>query len=65
MAEASRDRYWVSVYYQCCNAYQRVYFQKGARNAVGRCPRCLREIRFELTQDGEVGRFFRADLENE
>ncbi len=56
-----RDRFWVSVHFDCCNVYQRVYFPKGSRSATGRCPRCLRTVSFELSEDGERGRFFRAN----
>ena len=58
--EGARGRFWVSVHYRCCNIYQRVYFKKGTQSASGRCPRCLREVSFELTEDGERGRFFSA-----
>ncbi len=60
---ASRDRYWVSVHYRCCNVYQRVYFPRGSHFATGRCPRCLREVSFQLTEEGEHGRFFTAEEE--
>ncbi len=58
--EASRDRFWVSVHFRCCNVYQRVYFRKGAGETTGRCPRCLREVHFELSEDGDPDRFFSA-----
>ena len=59
--DRARGRFWVSVHFQCCHVYQRVYFAKGAIHASGHCPRCLREVQFELTEDGESGRFFTAE----
>jgi hypothetical protein len=61
MAEAARDRFWVSVMFRCCRVYQRVYFRAGAVTAVGRCPRCLQIVRFEIREDGTDGRFFTAE----
>ena len=57
-----QDRIWVSVYFRCCHVYQRIYFKKGACVTQGRCPRCLKEVEFELSENGEPGRFFSADL---
>jgi hypothetical protein len=62
MAEAARDRFWVSVMFRCCHVYQRVYFRAGATTAEGRCPRCLQLVRFEIREDGTDGRFFSAEL---
>ncbi len=56
-----QNRYWVSVHYRCCNVYQRVYFAKGCCTAHGHCPRCLREVRFRLTEDGDDARFYTAE----
>lgn len=58
---AGQKRHWVSVFYRCCNVYQRVYFRRGKVEAHGNCPRCFREVRFRLSQDGDTGRFFTAD----
>lgn len=58
---ARPPRVWVSVHFRCCNVYQRVYFARGAVEAVGRCPSCLREIRFRLDENAEPGRFFSAE----
>lgn len=58
---AGQSRFWVSVHYRCCNVYQRVYFAQGAAEAVGHCPKCLREVRFRLTQSGDRTRFFAAE----
>ncbi|MFQ5653300.1 MAG: hypothetical protein ACE5GW_01040 [Planctomycetota bacterium] len=60
---AGRDRFWVSVHFRCCNVYQRVYFRKESQVAGGRCPHCLRPVRFEIREDGERGRFFSAEIE--
>ncbi len=62
MAEPpSQERYWVSVFYRCCHVYQRVYFSQGAQEAQGRCPRCLGEVNFRITEDGDHARFFATE----
>ena len=61
MERPGLHRVWVSVYFECCNAYVRVYFPKGRTETSGRCPRCLRPVRFVLSEDGDPGRFFRAE----
>ena len=62
MGEAPRQRrHWVSVLYRCCNVYHRVYFAVAARTAIGHCPRCLREVRFVISEDAEPGKFFCAE----
>lgn len=65
MADGARDRFWVSVLYRCCRVYARVYFRAGATETEGRCPRCLRSIRFEIREDGDDGRFFTAGLDGD
>ncbi len=57
----SRERIWVSVMFDCCRTYQRVYFPKGKTRASGSCPRCLRRINFQLSEEGNLGRFFIAE----
>lgn len=57
----ARGRIWVSVSFECCRTYQRVYFRAGHRVATGYCPRCLRPVRFELDENGTDARFFTAD----
>ena len=62
MTDAARDRFWVSVTFQCCRTYARVYFRHGETEAQGRCPRCLSPVRFEIREDAtHAGRFFCAE----
>ena len=61
--DASKNRFWVSVHYRCCNTYQRVYFRKGTRTTSGRCPLCMLEVSFRIAEDAESGRFFTAEQE--
>ncbi|MGA1202986.1 MAG: hypothetical protein ACO4BJ_08385 [Planctomycetota bacterium] len=62
MGDAARDRYWVSVHFRCCQVYTRVYFRQGQTETQGRCPRCLRIVRFRIQEDAtDAGRFFSAE----
>lgn len=51
-------RPYLSVYFKCCSVYQRIYRNTDATAYEGRCPRCLRPIRFVVGQNGSNDRFF-------
>jgi hypothetical protein len=51
-------RPYLSVRFDCCGAYQRVYRDPGDPCYRGRCPRCAREVVFPVGQGGTSSRFF-------
>lgn len=57
-APAPRGLPYLSVLFNCCRVYQRVYRRAGAEAYVGRCPKCGRTIRFEVGPGGTNERTF-------
>ena len=53
-------RPWLSVRFDCCGAYQRVYLHRDGDRYEGRCPRCLRTVRFKVGPGGSPQRQFVA-----
>ena len=51
-------RPYLQVLFECCGVYQRVYRDRGGKFYQGRCPRCLRQIRFLIRPDGSPARGF-------
>ena len=60
MAEASKrgPRPFLQVLFTCANAYQRVFRSQDAKRYLARCPKCGREIRFQVGQGGTDQRVF-------
>lgn len=57
---APAKRPFLSVLFECCGVYQRVYRDPVARAYEGRCPRCGRGVKFPVGEGGTQARFFRA-----
>ena len=51
-------RPFLSVLFNCCRVYQRVYKQKDDDRYLGRCPRCGRQINFVVGPGGTSDRSF-------
>ena len=69
MAEQQRDsegkaqgRKYLGVMFECCNVYARVYENRDGTHYAGRCPRCMKSVRFRISHDGDGSdnRFWRA-----
>lgn len=54
----TRSRPYLSVRFDCCGVYQRVYRDPDGRNYRGRCPRCARAVVFAVGEGGTNARCF-------
>jgi hypothetical protein len=53
-------RPFLSVLFECCGAYQRVYRNPNEPIYNGRCPRCGQPVTFQVGSSGTSARFFRV-----
>ena len=51
-------RPYLSVLFDCCNVYQRIYRDLDGTRYAGRCPRCGRSVTFAVGPGGTHDRFF-------
>ena len=59
-ASASSTRPYLSVLFECCNIYQRVYRNPTDPAYTARCPRCGLTATFPVGQAGTTSRTFRV-----
>lgn len=63
MADTKRDsrgKPYLSILFECCRVYQRVYKNKDGDAYEGRCPKCLKKVRVPIGAEGVNQRFFKA-----
>ena len=54
------SRPFLSVLFECCGVYQRIYRDPRAQEYRARCPRCGLPVRFIIGEGGTTARFFRV-----
>jgi hypothetical protein len=59
-AGASAGRPFVSVQFDCCNVYVRIYRSADGTAYRGNCPRCGLPVNFVVGEGGTDVRFFRV-----
>lgn len=58
--QEGKSRPFLSVHFECCGVYQRIYCDPSGASYSGHCPRCGKPVRFAVGAGGTASRFFRA-----
>jgi hypothetical protein len=56
----AQGRPYLGVQFDCCGTYARVYRDRDGKQYSGRCPKCLRPVRFQVGAEGSAQRFWRV-----
>ena len=59
-AQPSGGRRFVGIHFACCSVYSRIYLNRDESGYVGNCPKCARQVRFQIGPGGTDARFFTA-----
>ena len=59
-ADPALPRPFLSVLFECCGVYQRIYRDANGAAYRGRCPRCGTPVHFAVSENGTSARFFRV-----
>jgi hypothetical protein len=54
----SQPRAFLGVRFRCCGSYARIYKNKDGTAYAGRCPQCMKSVRFKVGEGGTSSRFF-------
>jgi hypothetical protein len=57
-AAGAAARPFLSVKFECCGAYQRIYRSRDGKSYAGRCPRCGKPVQFPIGAGGTTCRYF-------
>ena len=50
----------LNVLFECCRVYVRVYRNHSKKFYFGRCPKCMKSVRFEVGSEGSGSRFWKV-----
>ena len=56
----AQARPYLSVLFDCCGVYRRIYRDPTGKSYCGHCPKCGKPVRFAIAQGGTQARFFRV-----
>jgi hypothetical protein len=55
---AASQRPFLSVRFDCCHVYTRIYQSKDGKSYSGACPKCGKRVNFAVGEGGTDSRFF-------
>lgn len=53
-------RKYLSIAFDCCNTYSRIYVNREGTAYQGRCPRCMLAVNIPIGEGGTSARAFRV-----